>query len=79
MRDEKTIISSSGDSVETACEFADLPDCLRPYAMAVLAHLVGEHGDSVLSRAEMVSAIASASFRPMLEQEARLHKRRLSD
>ncbi len=66
--------AASGIEIGTRCldEFAGLPACLRPHAAGMLLRILGAQDDWALSREEIVAAIASPAFRPILEQEARL-------
>lgn len=57
---------------DAAHDLAGLPDHLRPHAHALLLRFMEANKEWVLSREEIVSTITSASFRPILEQEARL-------
>ncbi|MBF5096527.1 hypothetical protein F1643_21265 [Azospirillum sp. INR13] len=55
-----------------AGDLADLPDHLRPHAVALLIRFMNAQDEWELSPEEIVSAIMSSSFRPILEQEATL-------
>ena len=59
---------------DAASDFADLPDDLRPHANALLVRFMSATEEWALSRQEIVCAITSASFRPILEQEAKLSR-----
>ncbi|HEY0832380.1 MAG TPA: hypothetical protein VGE72_00610 [Azospirillum sp.] len=53
-------------------EFTDLPVDLRGPARDLLQRFLAEFPAARFSRAEIVRAIKSKTFRPVLEQEARL-------
>lgn len=52
--------------------FEGLPPDLRDAARSLMARLVGDRESWDLSAEEIVEAISAPSFRPVLEQEARL-------
>ena len=66
--------AASGHEAGIRCldEFAALPAHLRPHAIGMLLQFLNAQDDWALSREEIVAAITSPAFRPILEQEARL-------
>jgi len=62
------------DNWDGTGDLAKLPEHLRPYAHELLLRVLNANEEWTLSREEIVSAITSLPFRPILEQEAKLSR-----
>ena len=70
-RNIRVCAKGNSQTIDVA-EFADLPTTLRVPALELLSRFQAEYGRTGLLREEIINAIKSPSFRPVLEQEARL-------
>ncbi|MDR6775737.1 hypothetical protein CRT60_06150 [Azospirillum palustre] len=72
MQSTQSAVSGYGAEAPRLDEFVAPPAHLRTHAAGILLRFLNAQDEWALSRAEIIAAINSPAFRPILEQEARL-------